>query len=231
MSVYTFKDDPYSSHARIPELVRRLSPPGRVLDVGCDEGYAARPLVTYGFQVCGIDNNPAALEKAARYFQKTILADLENDLPTPDGPFEVIIFADILEHLTDPAAVFQHFTALLAPGGLVVVSLPNVAHWYVRLSLLRGRFDYSERGILDRTHLRFFTLRTARRFLGDAGLRIECLESTPLPLPLVWSWTAPGGPLFFLHAFGALLARRWKTLFAYQFIFAARREWVPGRLR
>ncbi len=224
MSIYTFKDDPYSSHARIPELVRRLSPPGRVMDVGCDEGYAARHLVTYGFQVYGIDKNPATLEKAARYYQKTILADLEKDLTTTDGPFEVIIFADILEHLTDPAAVFQHFTALLAPGGLVVVSVPNVAHWYVRLSLLRGRFDYSERGILDRTHLRFFTLRTARRFLEEAGFRIEALDATPLPLPLVWSRTAPGRPLFFLHALGALLARRWKTLFAYQFIFAARRE-------
>lgn len=223
MSVYTFKDDPYSSHRRIPELVRRLSPPARVLDVACGEGFAARDLVKHGFQVCGIDNDPAALEKAALCYQQVILADVESELPPVDGQFEVIIFADILEHLTDPAAVFARFMALLAPGGLVVISVPNVAHWYVRLNLLRGRFDYSQRGILDRTHLRFFTLRTARRFLEDAGLRIDALDSTPLPLPLVWSWTAPERPLSSLHAFGALLARRWKTLFAYQLIFAARR--------
>jgi len=224
MSVYTFKDDPYSSHHRIAELVRRLSPPGRILDVGCDEGFAARDLVKHGFQVCGIDKEPAVLEKAALYYQQTILADVENELPAPDGQFEVIIFADILEHLRDPAAVFGHFTALLVPEGLVVVSVPNVANWYVRLNLLCGRFDYRERGIMDRTHLHFFTLRTARRFLEEAGFRIEALDSTPLPLPLVWRWTAPGHALSFLHAFANLLARRWRSLFSYQLIFAARRR-------
>jgi 2-polyprenyl-3-methyl-5-hydroxy-6-metoxy-1,4-benzoquinol methylase len=224
MSAYTFKNDPYSSHHVIPAVVRRLSPPGRVLDVGCDEGFAARDLVKYGFQIHGIDKNPVALDRVAQFYERTILANVEHELPTPDGLFDAIIFADILEHLTDPAAVYHHFTAQLAPGGLVVVSVPNVAHLYVRLMLLCGRFDYAQRGILDRTHLRFFTLRTARRFLEEAGFRIEAVESTPLPLPLLWAWTAPGRPLSFLHKFGALLARRWKTLFAYQLIFAARRQ-------
>ena len=224
MSVYTLKDDPYSSHRRIPELVRRLSPPGRVLDVGCGEGFAARDLVEYGFQVCGIDKNPVALEKAARYYYQTILADIESEAPVPGGQFDVVLFADVLEHLTKPSTVFEHFTALLAPGGLVVVSVPNVAHWYMRLSLLFGRFEYTQRGILDRTHLRFFTRRSASRFLEEAGFRIEDLEATPLPLPLVWRSTAPGRPLAFLHTLGDVLARRWKTLFAYQLIFAARRS-------
>ena len=224
MTIYTFKDDPYSSHHRIPELVRRLSPPGRVLDVGCDEGFAARDLVKYGFQVCGIDKNPVALKKAALHYQQTIPADVERDLPTPSGQFEVIIFADILEHLMDPAAVFQRFTSILAPGGLVVISVPNVAHWYVRLSLLFGRFEYTSRGILDRTHVRFFTLRTASRFIDEAGFRIEAVESTPLPLSLTWRWAAPGRPLSFLGKVGHLLARHWKTLFAYQLIFAIRRK-------
>jgi 2-polyprenyl-3-methyl-5-hydroxy-6-metoxy-1,4-benzoquinol methylase len=223
MSIYTFKDDPYSSHHRIAELVRRLGRPGRVLDVGCDEGFAARDLVRHGFQVCGIDKEPAVLEEAALYYQQTILADVEDELSAPDGQFEVIIFADILEHLREPAAVFRRLTALLAPDGLVVVSVPNVANCCVRLNLLRGRFDYSERGILDRTHLHFFTIRTARRFLEEAGFHIEALDSTPLPLPLVWRRTAPGHALCFLHTFANLLARRWKSLFAYQLIFAARR--------
>lgn len=224
MGVYTFKDDPYSSHRCIPELVRRYSPPGRVLDVGCDEGFAARDLVNHGFQVCGIDKNPVALEKATCYYQHTVLADVENERPPLDGPFDVIIFADILEHMRDPVTVFRHFAELLAPGGLVVVSVPNVAHWYVRLHLLRGRFDYGPRGILDETHLRFFTLRSAKGFLDESGFRIEAIDSTPLPLPLIWPWTAPGRPLFFVHALQVLLARRWKTLFAYQLIFAARRR-------
>ncbi len=224
MSVYSFKDDPYSSHHLIPELVRRLSPPGRVLDVGCDDGFAGRDLLKDGFQVWGIDRNPVTLRKAARYYQQTILADIESELPLPEGPFNVIIFADILEHLTNPAAVFAHFTELLAPGGLVVVSVPNVAHWYVRLNLLLGRFEYADRGILDRTHVRFFTLRSARRFLEDAGFTVEALQTTAAPLPLVWEITAPGRPLFFLHTLGFYLARWWKTLFGYQLIFAVRKR-------
>jgi len=223
-SVYSFKDDPYSSHHLIPQLVRRLSRPGRVLDVGCDDGFAGRDLLKDGFQVWGIDRNPVTLRKAARYYQQTILADIESELPLPEGPFNVIIFADILEHLTNPAAVFTHFAELLAPDGLVIVSVPNVAHWYVRLSLLLGRFDYTDRGILDRTHVRFFTLRTARRFLEDAGFAVEAIETTATPLPLVWKNTAPGRPLFFLHTLGFRLARLWKTLFGYQLIFAARRR-------
>jgi SAM-dependent methyltransferase len=224
ISVYSFKDDPYSSHHIIPQLVRRLSPPGRVLDVGCDDGFAGRDLLKDGFEVWGIDRNPVTLRKAARYYQQTILADIESELPLPEGPFDVIIFADILEHLTNPATVFRHFTELLAPDGLVIVSVPNVAHWYVRLSLLGGRFEYADRGILDRTHVRFFTLRTARRFLEDAGFTVEALETTTVPLPLVWGSTAPGRPLFFLHTLGFRVARLWKTLFAYQLIFAARKR-------
>jgi SAM-dependent methyltransferase len=223
MSVYTFKDDPYSSHRLIPQLVRRLSRPGRVLDVGCDDGFAGRDLIKDGFQICGIDRNPATLSKAARHYQHTILADIENELPLPEGTFDVVIFADILEHLKDPATAFTHFTALLVSGGLVIMSVPNVAHWYMRLSLLLGRFEYEDRGILDRTHVRFFTLRTARRFLEDAGFRIEVIAATPPPLPLVWPAAAPGRPLFFLHALGAWLARLWTPLFGYQLILAARK--------
>jgi 2-polyprenyl-3-methyl-5-hydroxy-6-metoxy-1,4-benzoquinol methylase len=224
MGVYTFKDDPYSSHRRIPELVGRYSPPGQILDVGCDEGFAARDLVGHGFQVCGIDKNPVALKKAARYYQHTVLADIENEQLPLQGSFDVIIFADILEHVRDPAAVFRHFAELLAPGGLVVISVPNVAHWYMRLHLLCGRFAYGPRGILDETHLRFFTLRSARELLDKSGFRIEAMDSTPLPLPLIWPWAAPGRPLFFVYALQVLLARRWKTVFAYQLIFAARRR-------
>jgi SAM-dependent methyltransferase len=224
MSVYTFKDDPYSSHRRIPEMVRRLSAPGRVLDVGCDDGFAGRALTNHGFEVWGIDRNPVTLRKAERYYHRTILADIESELPLPEAPFDVIIFADILEHLRNPATAFAHFVEFLAPGGLVVMSVPNVAYWHVRLNLLRGRFDYDERGILDRTHVLFFTLRTARRFLEEAGFRIEAIDATPLPLPLVWRATAEGRPFFFLHTLGFRLARLWKSLFGYQLIFAARKR-------
>jgi SAM-dependent methyltransferase len=221
---YTFKDDPYSSHRLIPQLVRRFSAPGRVLDVGCDVGFAGRDLVADGYRVWGIDRNPVTLRKAADYYQHTILADIESELPLPEGPFDVMIMADILEHLVNPAVVFAHFAGLLAPHGLVVVSVPNVAHWYMRLSLLCGRFEYGDRGILDRTHVRFFTLRSARRFLRNAGFVIEAVEATPLPLPLVWGAAAPGRPFYFLHAVSFHMARLWKTLFGYQLIFAARKR-------
>ena len=87
--------------------------------------------------------------------------------------FDVVVFADVLEHLVDPAAALELARSLLAPGGCVVASVPNVAHWSVRLDLLRGRFDYRELGIMDATHLRWFTAENLKRVFRSAGLEVE----------------------------------------------------------
>jgi SAM-dependent methyltransferase len=93
--------------------------------------------------------------------------------------FDVIVFSDILEHLYDPASVLTRHYRLLAPGGRVLISLPNIAIWNVRLSLFAGRFEYQETGTLDRTHIRFFTRRTFREFTRAAGLHVSKRRITP----------------------------------------------------
>lgn len=91
----------------------------------------------------------------------------------PYRSFDVLLFADILEHLLDPLAVLRRFLPYLRDGGEVVVSLPNIANWTIRLQLLRGRWSYTESGLMDATHLHFYTRATARELLLQAGLHIR----------------------------------------------------------
>ena len=141
--------------------------------------------------------------------------------------FDVIVYGDVLEHLTDPLRALVALNRSLAPDGRVIASVPNVAHLWVRLSLLTGRFDYGERGILDRTHLRFFTRRTFLALLRDAGLAVDELSVTPVPLPLVVPARLHGPWLDAVHAASAAAARRWTGGLAYQFVAVCRRRGRP----
>jgi hypothetical protein len=111
----------------------------------------------------------------------------------------------------------------------VIVSVPNVAHLWVRLSLALGRWDYADRGILDRTHLRFFTKRSFAALLRDAGLSVEELVATPVPLPLVVPPRLHGPLLDAVHALSAGAARAWKGGLAYQFVAVCRRAFAEPR--
>ena len=99
-----------------------------------------------------------------------------------DESFDVVTFGDVLEHLRDPLAVLRAAVRKLKPSGFIVSSLPNVAHGDVRLSLLHGSFQYGETGLLDRTHMRFFTLQTIRELLHDAGLVVVDTRRVVVPL-------------------------------------------------
>src|SRR5262249_49882611 len=113
------------------------------------------------------------------------------------GPFDVVVCADVLEHLPEPERLLAKIAAWLAPRGTLLVSLPNVAHVSVRAALLAGRFPYADRGILDRTHLRFYTRASGQRLLEDAGFRISEVEPTAMPYELAWPllarspWSGP----------------------------------------
>ena len=151
-----------------------------------------------------------------------IVADLDREIPSLEGVFDVIVYGDVLEHLADPLRVLVALNRHLAPGGHALVSIPNVAHLWIRLSLLFGRFDYLDRGILDSTHLRFFTDRSMRELLEEADLTIVRRTVTPAPLyqavPRRWH----GRALAAAHAFNAWTARRLPRLLAYQFVVLAR---------
>lgn len=151
---------------------------------------------------------------------------MTGQLPPAPGPVSALVCADVLEHVPQPDRLLPSLLRTYLPtGGTIIVSLPNVAYWFVRASLLMGRWEYADKGILDRTHLRFFTARTATRLLEDARVRIRRRVATPLPLPVVSRAFAPGRPLFPLHALNAVVTPAWPSLLAYQYVFVG--EWQP----
>jgi 2-polyprenyl-3-methyl-5-hydroxy-6-metoxy-1,4-benzoquinol methylase len=218
---YVLKTDPYSSHSVI--LGWLADGAGRrLLDVGAAEGLLSRKLTERGWSVTAIEADREAARVGAQHCAHMVVADLDRELPALTPGFDAIVYADVLEHLTDPAWVLEGLNEQLAPQGLVVISVPNIAHLWIRLLLLLGRFDYIDRGILDRTHLRFFTERSLRAMLDGAGLEVVRFTATPAPLYqlLPPSWHKPWVAL--THAANAGIARSLPRLLGYQFIVMAR---------
>jgi len=221
-SPYQLKSDPYSSHAVI--LSRLGEGRGRrALDVGAADGFLAELLTRQGWQVTALERDPAQAAKARGRCHEVIVTDLDEAAPRLQGLFDAIVYGDVLEHLSDPLPVLVALDRALAADGRVIVSVPNVAHLWVRFSLALGRWDYADRGILDRTHLRFFTKRSFAALLRDAGLSVEELVATPVPLPLVVQPRLHGRALDAVHALSAGAARAWKGGLAYQFVAVCRR--------
>ncbi|MFO1059977.1 MAG: class I SAM-dependent methyltransferase [Dongiaceae bacterium] len=171
---YAFDDINHTVVDMVGRELARLPGPPRLLDVGCGRGQLGAALRGLGCRVVGIEANPEALAAAAPRLDEVLAADLTDGAAIGSSlagrRFDLVLFADVLEHVGDPLAVLRLYTGYLAPGGRIVVSLPNIASWDRRLALLCGRFDYADSGIMDRTHLRFFTFRTAELLVREAGL-------------------------------------------------------------
>jgi SAM-dependent methyltransferase len=220
-SPYRLKDDPHSSHALI--LARLGEGRGRrALDAGAADGFLAERMTARGWRVTAVERDPVQAALARGKCEQVVVADLAEAAPRLEGPFDAVVLGDVLEHLSDPLAVLRPLVRLVADGGVLIASVPNVAHLWVRLQLLAGRFEYAERGILDRTHLRFFTRRSFLDLLGEARLAVEELLVTPVPLPLVVPERLHGRWLDVLHAAGAAAARCWTGGLAYQFVAVCR---------
>lgn len=150
-----------------------------VLDVGCATGFLGEALVRRGCRVVGVEADPAAAAAASRVYEAVVVADLDHvDLPAalPGARFDVVIFGDVLEHLKDPDRLLGQAQTLLAKEGYAVASIPNIAHASVSLALLRGEFRYQERGLLDATHLRFFTLDSIRALFERTGYSLAAVH-------------------------------------------------------
>ncbi|HEU5194211.1 MAG TPA: class I SAM-dependent methyltransferase [Methylomirabilota bacterium] len=218
---YTLKADPHSSHS----VILRWLGDGhgrRLLDVGAADGLLGRQLTARGWRVTAIEGDPALAGAGADACETMLMADLDREIPALDGGFDAIVYGDVLEHLRDPARVLCELNRKLAPSAPAVISVPNVAHLWMRLSLAAGRFEYGERGILDRTHLRFFTRRSFRALLTAAGLRVERLTATPVPLYQVVPRRLHGRALALVHGASAAAARALPRLLGYQFVALAR---------
>lgn len=183
-SRYDFEIDPASGSTHA--LVLRMTGEGRhVLELGPATGYMTHRLREQGCTVVAIEKDEAMAAQAAEHAERMIVGDLETlDLSAElnGETFDVILAADVLEHLRDPLSVLRRLRPFLAEEGAFVISLPNVAHGSVRLALLEGRFPYAERGLLDETHLRFFTRQSVDELLDEAELALVEIHHQRLEL-------------------------------------------------
>ena len=169
-------------------LYKMVSEGSRVLDVGCACGDLAELLTKGKNCLCtGMEYDPEGIACCAqkRVFERLLSVDLNffaaSDYSDLAGYFDYIVCGDVLEHLQNPYKLLQELKHLLQQGGSFVISLPNAAHASIKASLLSDEWEYAELGIMDKTHLRFFTYLSIARFLGEAGLRISEAAYTLLP--------------------------------------------------
>jgi 2-polyprenyl-3-methyl-5-hydroxy-6-metoxy-1,4-benzoquinol methylase len=219
---YPVKQSKYSSHYWVRRMVGSNK---EVLDLGCGGGFFAAELKKDGNRVSGVDLEAAPEQAAA--MEQYIQTDLDQGLAVvkeaaASKQFDRILITDVLQHLQHPERVCREARQLLKPDGCLVASLPNVANITVRLSLLFGQFRYSDRGILDRSHLRFFTRKSARRLLEQNGYRIVQEKTTVMPLELVIGLAPDSWIMKSMNRVLALATWAMPTLFGYQFVFVAR---------
>jgi len=224
---YPVKVDRHSSHSQIVKQCgegRGL----RLLDVGCARGHLSAVLASQGWRVTGIEYDAVDAAVARDKGIDVIVGTAEDAMGTMNEKFDVIVFADVLEHFVHPEDVLSQARALLVHGGRIVISIPNVAHLSVRLQLLMGSFTYTDRGILDRTHLHFYTKKTLKKMITGAGLQINHLSATPAPIEEVFPALRTIAPLRAVLELNALLALVWKSALAYQYIVVSKNSLELG---
>jgi len=219
----------YDGHALNPDevsgIVASMIPTGaRVLDVGCGTGSLGRILSqSCRAEVAGVEPDPARAEIATRRGLQVHLGYLNRELIREIGSFDIVLFADVLEHLPNPQATLLMSREALKAGGAVIVSVPNVAHWSVRLDLARGRFRYQPSGIMDATHLRWFTVASLKFLFESSGFHVSDWRATAgvglvdndCRRPLSW---LPGSHRARLLRWGC---KCWPTLLGAQYVVKA----------
>ncbi len=212
-----------SSHSWATEICRNLPAETSVLDIGAGSGVLGRTLQDAGIEdVYAIEIDPKTVE-LIRPLYKAVVSDLE---ALQGKQFDVILMLDILEHLPQPFKYLQEVNKHLKPGGRMLISIPNIAHWSMRLSLLFGFFEYTERGHLDKTHLQFFN---RRRFLKLSrslpGVELISLDYSISPAEFVLPAWLTRLEIFELgRKFRLFFTRLWPTLGAYQNLGVLRKK-------
>ncbi len=219
---YHDKPSPWSSHSIIAKHLDALPAQSKILDVGTASGTLARICQNNSLRLFGIEPNVTWAQMASALYEKIWACSVEEMEEESLREYNAVVLGDVLEHMSAPEVVLQKLVRLQSSGTLFIISVPNVANLWVRLNLLIGRFDYADRGILDRTHLRFFTRKTFLALVKNSGLEIITTQVTPIPLELVSKFfVSPPGKL--VHAALASLTSWLPTLLGYQFIVKARK--------
>ncbi len=205
---------PYPSWVVVFLIRKYASSDSRIIDFGCHDGSIGKIIKhTVDCQFWGLDIDNKALKKAGKVLDKVILADIEKPIPdVPKNFFDIIVLSNILEHLRDPVGALKNCQKHLKKDGLMVVAVPNIAYWNIRLELLMGRFTYQKWGILDPDHLRFFTRQTFLKTLNKAGCCPISLSTNYL------GWRQK-------------IANFWPTLLASQFIAVVKSKYVKTKIK
>jgi 2-polyprenyl-3-methyl-5-hydroxy-6-metoxy-1,4-benzoquinol methylase len=217
--IYELKPSARSSHGVLLSWTARLAPGATVLDVGCSDGQFGAFMRRQGHHVDGVDL--VKHEGVGERLDGFVEADVSRGLPPGTAAYDVIVAGDILEHVVDPETLLKDLRDHLAPGGQILVSVPNFGHWYPRGKVALGRFDYDQRGPLDHTHVRFFTRRTFERLVKECSLHVVERDVVGSPVDVL----DRGGETFVSRAArGAARVDRaataaWPTLFGYQFLY------------
>lgn len=212
-------NDPFSSHSEIHKRLKSENLGGKkVLELRGDISLT-KSMFEMGAVVDGIEINPFLSERARPYCRKVYEMDLMDiEKIGLNEQYDIIVAADILEHLEDPEAILSSLKKYLKIKGLLIISLPNVVNIYVRLNVLFGRFPYHSKGILNKSHLRFYTFASAKKMLVKTGWYVVKSDVTCLPVGILFPFLLKSPSkyiLTLLHWF----TRLFRGLLAYQNIF------------
>lgn len=239
----------YEYYEEINQGIKRYIPHNKkVLDVGGGFGALGEVFEKKGNRVCNLDSSSFAIEESKKRVSESFVVDITNAKEVSEKisgrKFDVIVFADVLEHVYDPFSVLKIYGNFLSDDGKVIISVPNVATWLMRFKLFFGYFNYGDTGTLDRTHIRFFTKRSISKLAKKAGYKIEKIDITP-------NFVRPFVPLvkkmlkkeagehdpkaiinskpykFYLkniYPAERLIAKIWPSLFAFQFILIIKKN-------
>jgi len=222
-AAYEYKSDPLSSHGQLLQYMAKRNA-ATVLDLGCSDGLLSMQIRSLGHTVTGVDleEHPQVHGRVDKFVQGNLDLGLPANLPEA---VDVVVCADVLEHVRQPEMLLESLAPMLTSGGAVLASIPNFGHWYPRLRTLVGAFDYDRRGILDRTHVRFFTRRSFERMARGAGYEVIRVGATGLPFDVADRGGKGGASnkLKPIRAIDRVLVKIRPQLFAYQFIYELKR--------
>ena len=175
-------DDPNNSHAM---MLRMIGFNKRVLEAGCASGHLSEKLHAQGCAVVGIEIDPDVVEPARPWLERVVIGNIEDDAlwKELDGElFDAVLFGDVLEHLKNPLEALRNAVRHLESSGMIVMSVPNIAHADVKIALTKGTFPYSDTGLLDRTHVVFFTKESLLALIREAGLVATEISRVTVPV-------------------------------------------------
>lgn len=209
-------------------IVMQVGKNKKILEIGSSSGYMTKFFLKNGCAVDIVEINKEAISKIPKQVTNAINDSVENPaiIKNLHANYDFIIMADVLEHLLDPKKALENLFKIASPNTKLVISMPNIACWEMRKNLFfKGDFEYQESGLLDRTHLHFFTTKTLRKFLEENNWSVNQLIGTVTRLPLDGKISKiPGIGFIYFQTLRKLLVRKFKNLSYYHFIVVATKK-------